>query len=47
VRDADQIVVLDDGHVAEIGTHPVLLERGGLYAKLVSRQISAATVSVA
>jgi ATP-binding cassette subfamily C protein CydCD len=43
VRDADQIVVLDDGHVAEIGTHSVLLERGRLYARLVSRQISASS----
>jgi ATP-binding cassette subfamily B protein len=37
VRDADQIVVLDQGEIAERGTHEELLERGGLYAALVSR----------
>ncbi|MBS0522871.1 MAG: ABC transporter ATP-binding protein [Proteobacteria bacterium] len=42
VRDADQIVVLDEGRVAEIGTHSTLLMKGGLYARLVSRQLAAA-----
>jgi ATP-binding cassette subfamily C protein CydCD len=42
VRDADQIVVLDEGRVAEIGTHSALLMKGGLYARLVSRQLAAA-----
>jgi ABC-type multidrug transport system fused ATPase/permease subunit len=42
VRDADRIVVLDEGRVAEIGTHPALLMKGGLYARLVSRQLAAA-----
>src|SRR5215210_5577049 len=37
VRDADQIVVLDGGSVAEIGTHDDLLAAGGRYAALVSR----------
>ena len=37
VRDADQIVVLDRGVVAEIGTHVELLSAGGRYAALVSR----------
>ena len=39
VRDANRIVVLDSGHVAEQGTHQQLLENGGLYAQLVSRQL--------
>ena len=37
VRDADQIVVLDQGRVAEIGTHEELIGAGGRYAALVSR----------
>jgi ATP-binding cassette, subfamily B, bacterial len=39
VRDADQIVVLDRGRVAEIGTHDELLEQGGRYAALVARDV--------
>jgi ATP-binding cassette subfamily C protein CydCD len=38
VRDADLIVVLEQGHVAETGSHVQPLARGGLYAQLVSRQ---------
>ena len=34
VADADLIVVLEDGRVAEQGTHSSLLERGGRYADL-------------
>ena len=34
----DRIVVLDDGHIAEDGTHAVLLASGGLYARLWNRQ---------
>ena len=40
VRDADVIVVLTEGRVAEIGTHASLLAAGGLYAQLVSRQLA-------
>ncbi len=40
VRDADQIVVLDHGRVAERGRHEELLERGGLYAALVARDVT-------
>jgi ATP-binding cassette, subfamily B, bacterial len=41
IRDADAIVVLDEGRVVEIGTHAVLLAKGGLYAHLVARQLGA------
>ena len=34
VRGADQIVVLDAGHVAERGTHEQLVAEGGLYARM-------------
>jgi ATP-binding cassette subfamily B protein len=37
VRDADEIVVLDRGRVAERGTHDDLLARGGRYAALAAR----------
>ncbi len=40
VRAADRIVVLDEGRVAESGPHAVLLARGGVYARLISRQLS-------
>ena len=40
VRDADQIVVLDGGAIVERGTHEELIERGGLYASLVSRDVA-------
>jgi ABC-type multidrug transport system fused ATPase/permease subunit len=41
VRDADLIVVMERGKVVEQGTHAELLVRGGLYARLVSRQLAA------
>jgi ATP-binding cassette subfamily B protein len=39
IRDADWIVVLDDGRIAEQGTHDALLSRGGLYADLYEKQL--------
>jgi ATP-binding cassette, subfamily B, bacterial MsbA len=44
VRDADRIVVLDDGVVVEVGTHAQLLAHGGLYRRLYDLQFSAAEV---
>jgi ATP-binding cassette subfamily B protein len=38
VKDADHIVVLDDGKIVERGTHESLLEKGGYYADLYRRQ---------
>jgi len=43
VRGADQIIVMEDGRVAEIGTHQDLLATGGLYAHLVSRQLASSS----
>jgi ATP-binding cassette subfamily B multidrug efflux pump len=34
----DRIVVLDDGHIAEQGTHAQLLAKDGLYARFWARQ---------
>ena len=38
VRDADQILVLRDGHIVERGRHEELLAGGGLYAELYRTQ---------
>ena len=42
VMTADLIVVMNQGQVVEYGTHEELLERGGLYTRLVSRQLTTA-----
>ncbi|WP_427161909.1 ATP-binding cassette domain-containing protein [Aliinostoc sp. HNIBRCY26] len=40
VQNADQIAVLDQGQVVEVGTHEQLLQKGGYYARLYSMQFS-------
>ncbi len=40
VREADRIVVMEQGRIREIGRHTDLLRRGGLYARLQSTQMS-------
>jgi ABC-type transport system involved in Fe-S cluster assembly fused permease/ATPase subunit len=42
IADADRILVLDQGSLAEQGTHAELLRRGGLYAEMWTRQAEAA-----
>jgi ABC-type transport system involved in Fe-S cluster assembly fused permease/ATPase subunit len=41
VVDADQIIVLEQGRVAEQGTHSELLGRAGIYAAMWARQLEA------
>ena len=38
VCDADQIVVLDDGKIADCGTHNELVERCAIYREMVQSQ---------
>ncbi len=40
VRNADMIIVLNEGLVMEVGTHDELLAKGGLYTKLVDHQLT-------
>jgi ATP-binding cassette subfamily B protein len=46
VRDADLILMMEDGAIVEQGTHDTLLERGGAYARLYQSQFAAAAAEV-
>ena len=39
IRNADKIIVLDRGRIAETGNHTELMQRGGLYNQLYQRQM--------
>ncbi len=39
IKDADQIIVLDKGGIAEQGTHEELIERDGIYARIYQKQL--------
>ncbi len=44
IRDADLILVMDEGGIVERGTHDELVARGGAYAELVAQQVKRAQV---
>ncbi|XP_060564267.1 uncharacterized protein LOC132723544 [Ruditapes philippinarum] len=45
VRNASKVVVIDKGEIAEQGTHEELLDRNGVYKRLVLRQLTAGAVT--
>jgi ATP-binding cassette subfamily B protein len=38
VKEADEILVLDEGKIIERGAHDELVQRGGVYAELYQQQ---------
>lgn len=46
IRDADVILVLEDGTIVEQGTHDALIAAGGAYARLYASQFAAAATEV-
>jgi ATP-binding cassette subfamily B protein len=46
IRDADMILVMEEGRIVEQGDHTGLLKAGGAYARLYQAQFAAATVEV-
>jgi ATP-binding cassette subfamily B protein len=46
IRDADVILVMENGAIVEQGTHDDLIAAGGAYARLYSAQFAQAAVDV-
>ncbi len=44
IRNANKIIVLDRGRIAEAGNHEELMQNGGLYSQLYQRQMEIAAV---
>lgn len=38
VQDADLIIVMDDGHIADLGSHEELMERSSIYREVYESQ---------
>jgi ATP-binding cassette subfamily B protein len=45
VKNADQIIVMDQGEIVETGTHLQLIDQGGIYYNLVKNQLELEKVS--
>jgi ATP-binding cassette subfamily B protein len=45
VMDADQIIVMDEGHIAGIGTHRELMRISEVYREIVSSQLSSEEIA--
>ncbi len=47
VRNADQILVVDQGHIVQKGTHEALMKEDGIYRRFVSERNEAASWKIA
>nr|WP_044201203.1 ABC transporter ATP-binding protein [Oscillochloris trichoides] len=47
VKDADQIILIDDGRIVERGTHQELVQLGGLYTAMYRRELRQEELNVA